>query len=403
MVFMAFANSPSDHSEEMFCLRKLAHAYRLPFPAEGPTHCLLECGSFSVTYERHSEFSRLLISAPRESKRSLTENSSASEILSQLPDGWLQSFPGKLISAMEIVYVNLEGTDPNKAQALFENHTIVGGSIAGGSAIAFTDFVVKPDGFTRLLLLNRNLGERQAGRTVQRLFELEAYRMMALLALPVAQEIKPELVALEQALVEISADLTKTTSAKEEEALFNRLTALEVEIESMITRTQYRFSAAVAYSALVHARLEELREERMSAIQTFKEFIDRRFAPAMATCQAAASRQAQISERAARVTQLLTARVNLSREQQNQVLLESMNRRAGIQLRMQQAVEGFSVAAITYYGTGLLGYFVKAARTLGLPVEPDLFMAFSVPVVAVLAYFAVHRVQKRLRPRSFES
>jgi uncharacterized membrane-anchored protein len=40
--------------------------------------------------------------------------------------------------------------------------------------------------------------------------------------------------------------------------------------------------------------------------------------------------------------------VEISRERQSQQLLTSMDRRARLQLRLQKAVEGLSVAAISY-------------------------------------------------------
>jgi hypothetical protein len=73
----------------------------------------------------------------------------------------------------------------------------------------------------------------------------------------------------------------------------------------------------------------------------------------------------------------------VSRERQNQQVLESMNRRAEAQLRLQQTVEGLSVAAITCYVVGLVGYAAKGLKALGWPVHTDLAMAFSIPLVAL--------------------
>ena len=82
----------------------------------------------------------------------------------------------------------------------------------------------------------------------------------------------------------------------------------------------------------------------------------------MRACRAVAARQESLSQRVARVNQLLATRVDISREAQNQLLLESMNRRAQAQLRLQQTVEGLSVAAITYYIVGLIGYAAKGLK-----------------------------------------
>ena len=91
----------------------------------------------------------------------------------------------------------------------------------------------------------------------------------------------------------------------------------------------------------------------------------RRLAPAMATCDSVASRQVDFSERVGRASRLLSTRVDIVREKQNQALLASMNRRARLQLRLQQTVEGLSIAAITYYGVGLVGYLAKGAEGRG--------------------------------------
>ena len=155
-----------------------------------------------------------------------------------------------------------------------------------------------------------------------------------------------------------------------------------------------RFSAAAAYHELVERRIEELREVRIQGLQTFREFTERRLAPAMRTCASVSARVESLSQRVARATQLLSTRVAVSRERQNQQVLESMNRRAEAQLRLQQTVEGLSAAAITYYVVGLVGYAAKGLKALGWPVNPDLAMAFSIPLVALATVLGVRHVRQ---------
>jgi uncharacterized membrane-anchored protein len=69
----------------------------------------------------------------------------------------------------------------------------VGSTLAGGAGIALTDFRIHSDRFGRLLVTNHSMTPRQTGRMVQRLVEIDTYRMMALLAFPVARELAPEL------------------------------------------------------------------------------------------------------------------------------------------------------------------------------------------------------------------
>ena len=82
-------------------------------------------------------------------------------------------------------------------------------------------------------------------------------------------------------------------------------------------------------------------------------------------------------------------------EEQNRGLLRSMNRRARLQLRLQQTVEGLSVAAVSYYVVGLVSYLAKGVKDLGLPIAPSLVAAASVPFVVLGIWWIVHRVRKR--------
>ena len=119
--------------------------------------------------------------------------------------------------------------------------------------------------------------------------------------------------------------------------------------------------------------------------------MERRLAPAMSTCVATATRLNAISSRAGSVTRLLSTKVNIALEQQNQAVLASMNRRAKLQLRLQQTVEGLSVAAITYYIVGLVGYASKGVKAAGVHLDTDLVIGASIPIVAAVVAFGLYR------------
>ena len=194
----------------------------------------------------------------------------------------------------------------------------------------------------------------QTGRLVQRVTEIETYRNMALLALPVAQKCQPDLRAAEQELAEITQALEGEFSHTQEQQLMQRLIALAARTESMIQSSAYRFGAARAYWKIVEARIADLREDRIEGNPTMAEFMERRLAPAVEFCESVRSRQQSLSERVSRASNMLRTRVSISQEQQNSAILASLNRRAEVQLRLQQAVEGFSTVAITYYLVGLI-------------------------------------------------
>jgi uncharacterized membrane-anchored protein len=73
-------------------------------------------------------------------------------------------------------------------------------------------------------------------------------------------------------------------------------------------------------------------------------------------------------------------------------LLTTMNRRQDLQLKLQSTVEGLSVAAITYYIVGLVGYLAKGAQKVGWPFSPESTTAVAIPLVAVAVWWSLRRV-----------
>jgi uncharacterized membrane-anchored protein len=119
-------------------------------------------------------------------------------------------------------------------------------------------------------------------------------------------------------------------------------------------------------------------------------------APAMRTCQMLQERQADLSRKLTRAANLLRTRVDVEIERQNRDLLHSMNDRARMQLRLQQTVEGLSVAAISYYVVSLGSYVFKALKDIGwLPVDPGIATALFVPVSILGIAVVVRQIRRR--------
>ena len=122
----------------------------------------------------------------------------------------------------------------------------------------------------------------------------------------------------------------------------------------------------------------------------------RRFDPAMRTVKATERQLSAMSERATRAANLLRTRVDVERSAQNQDLLASMDRRADLQLRLQRTVEGFSVAAISYYAVNLLSYLAYPVfESVG--ISKGLGMFILTPIVLLLVWLMVHRIKKHTR------
>jgi len=378
------------HGADAASVRKLATQYDVSPPNEHDVHYSRDFGKFRLKWERHTEFSRFKVIVPGD-----PADPFAKPAIDALPADWVAELPGQTMVATHVVMLPYpkKPIDPEAlSRDYFSGNWLIGAGIGGGSAAAFTDFRIHGDGFSRILMYDRKLAPRQAGRSVQRLLEIDTYRMMALLALPLARERAPKLGIQERELAQIAAAMAGE-AAIEEPKLLDRITRLQAQIEAGHAETQYRFAAARAYQDLVKRRITELREERMEGLQTFAEFTERRLMPAINTCNAVSDRHDELSRRVARATQLLSTRVAVTRERQNQEVLESTARRAKLQLRLQETVEGLSVAAVTYYVVGLVGYAAKALADGGVPISPATVMGVSIPVVAGLVWFGVQRVR----------
>jgi len=194
-------------------------------------------------------------------------------------------------------------------------------------------------------------------------------------------------------------DLSRITRALaegqvDESAMLRGLTQLGAAVDSRKDESHFRFSASRAYYDLVRQRIGELREERLAGLQTFQEFMERRLAPATSTTLSAAGRLDALSERISRATALLSTRVAVENEEQNHQILATMNRRAEMQLRLQQTVEGLSITAITYYVVGLIGQVAKGLHEAGVHIVPEIVVAASVPLVLLAMAWVVARLRR---------
>jgi uncharacterized membrane-anchored protein len=143
-------------------------------------------------------------------------------------------------------------------------------------------------------------------------------------------------------------------------------------------------------------RISDIAESRLAGLQTIREFMDRRLSPARSTCQWAVRRQDALSQRVSRISNLLRTRVEIEQQQGNQAVLEAMNDRQGLQLKLQSTVEGLSVAAITYYIVGLIGYLAKGAKAIGWPLMPETTTALAIPLVALGVWWFIRRIHRKL-------
>ena len=73
-----------------------------------------------------------------------------------------------------------------------------------------------------------------------------------------------------------------------------------------------------------------------------------------------------------------------------------MAERSQTQLQLQQAVEGLSVVAISYYLIGLVKYMAGSFHEMGVLHSSELAVGLSVPVCVLLVWAGVRRLRKKL-------
>lgn len=392
--YIAITLSNEEKQKEFEHLTELCERYHVAPPNKGALHFNASLDSFQIRWEQHAEFSSYNFYVQNTSEQPFEKLA-----LDQVPIDWLSQLPGKTIFAAHASIINANQYSDNAIDPIldfFSGNPVIGAEVTGGAAKAFTDFKIHADGFSRFVILDKHLKPGQAGRLLQRLFEIEVYRVMALLALPITKQLIPKLNEADKRLQKITGAMAQSSGINDGE-LLDDLTTLATEVENNISSHHYRFGAASAYYNLVEQRIEDLRETRIQGLQTIGEFMKRRLEPAINTCRSTAGRFDLLSKRINNAGQLLRTRVDITIERQNQALLTSMDSRAKMQLHLQKTVEGVSIVAITTYIVSLINLMVKAANTQSwFDMNATLVTGLSIPVVLLVVSLAVSRIHKKI-------
>ena len=372
-------------------LAALCQSFKVAPPASSDSQFDADLGPFRLKWERHTEFSTYTLI-----KDGPFEQPFKGCPVNDVPADWLNGLPGDVLSALHIAIES--GDRPERVGAelsgLFDNNSLVGGHIADNRATVWTDYQIHTDGYHRFLIRERDLSAPSLGRLVKRLCELETYRMMAMLALPPARNARPDIAKLEQDLSDILQTLAFSDGTDDEQRLLEQLSKVAAETERTSASLNYRFSASRAYQELVMQRSDAIRIERIVGVQPMTDYMLTRFKPAMETRDNLTRRIETLSRRVARASDLLRTRVDVALEAQNRDLLQSMDRRAKLQLRLQQTVEGLSVVAVSYYLVGLLGYVVKGLSAEKIiPIKSDVALMLLLVPVILAVWWGVHRAR----------
>ncbi len=170
--------SPPDRDRLRDALASLATRLGAPPPAADAERWDAELPFGQLLWEWGDGFVRCVVLAP---------GAGSDPALSALPADWVAALPGETLLALHLDLQEARPGDPvARAALLFPPDGFAGATVADGAAAAFTDFHVRPDGFGRMLVLDRQLTPAAAGRLVLRLLDIETSRTLSLLAASLA-------------------------------------------------------------------------------------------------------------------------------------------------------------------------------------------------------------------------
>ena len=393
--FFAYTSAQNDSgrreaADREHFLRLLDH-YGVVHPSETESHFFGQLGEVWVKWECHTEF--VTYTAFVDGLGDLAFDGSESSIF---PAAWQAALPGTTLSSTSIRVEEDQDTQSikNKLEDWFVSESLAASRVLDSAAVIAGDYRMDDNGNMRFaVFVPASTGRRRVGRIVQRINEIEVYKTMSMLGLMRARDLSVELNSVDTNLSALVADLADDKVPAEDN--LNGLLKLSADLERHSAAVAYRFSASKAYAAIVAQRIEVLREAQFEGRQTFREFMMRRFDPAMRTVQALDSRLQDLISRAIRTGDLLRTRVDVERQTQNQELLSSMNRRADAQLRLQKTVEGLSVVAISYYATSLSLYVLAPFSGL-IGISKAVLTAAVVPLVVCSVYLTLRQIRKRI-------
>ncbi len=353
--------------------------------------------SVQLKCERHTEFTGYTQIGAASGKIPFTQDA---DIIST---DWMDPLPGLRISASKL-HVLPQDDEESVARAVASFSAQTSSSmVVDGQARIWTDCRIQDDGHTRILVVDCGMPADRRARLVQRLLEIEDYRMLAMLGFVPAKSVMTSLQGMESQLQNLMtqvADNHTNNDQSKGDRILRELLSLAAQAQQHSTDHTFRFDASRAYFALVNKRTRELREERIQGYPRLSYFLDRRMGPAMQTMEAVRGRLETLSDHIDRAASLLRTGVDLGLQRKSSYLLRSMNRRSAQQLRLQQTVEGLSLVAISYYALGIVMYLAKAAVNFGMPLNPEMVTGLAAPLIIGGVYWVIHRISKQVSQRS---
>ena len=385
---LVFVTSPRQEDSEALFRRfaEFCAAHQIEAMPRGVRQTSFVAGPRAVTWEFHTEFVTLTWRAPLNDSESWPEHIG----LSALGDA-------RLIAAMRIDVI-ADHEIPERFIGQFNLSSLCLSTVEDGVAQIATDYLADADGYTRLEFAAGGLRPLRRSVLARRLLEVDTYRSMALLALPLARRTAPDLGIAEQDLTTLIGTLAAATSTETIQAALDTLHELSIRSGQLSEKLGYRFAASKAYGEILRARLESLREGPTPYGSSISRYLSNRVEPALGTCLAIEKRLSTLTDKTERAIELLNVRIGLDLQIQNRAVLNTIASTAQSQFRLQATVEGLSVIAISYYALGILSYLLAGPLETAHFDKP-LAISIAAPFIILIVWWLVRRVRNtHLRP-----
>lgn len=338
-----------------------------------------------VTWEFHTEFV------------TITWRGNLDDAASEPDDIGLEAIGDSLLIASARVDVIEDAKIPERLLSGFNLASLCVVNVDDGGGQVATDFVADESRVTRYELAAGSLTTLRRSILAKRLLEIDTYRNMALLGLPLARDAAPQLRSIELELTNVVEGLSMATTPELVQRSLHDLHDLSVRSGQLSERLGYRFAAGRAYGEVLRARLAGLRESRTNLGSTLSGYVGNRVDPALATCAALETRLAVLADKLERAIGILNVRIGVDMQLQNAALLNTIAQTGRSQFLLQRTVEGLSTIAISYYLLGILTY------ALGGPLErlhwdKALILSLSAPLVLFAVWLMFRGVRRTHAP-----
>ena len=416
-----------DYDADYEHLRSLCVLFSIPPPERGARFFEADLGGIcTVRWERNTEVQTYTFNAPAKSDDEVARPFDHAPI-NNVPKHWLERLPGYVTSAVHVAVAE-EKTLPNAPLGRFGIRHAVGKHFCGAQTITgcdvdrgrfrtYSDFRMHDDDFCRIVVVCADDGKPNrrtaAGKVVQRMIELDKYRVLSMMGLPFVRALTPRVdqlnAELEEVVDEVSKHLNRTDRdemtqkdhVEEQRALLAKLTRITADALKLSKLSAHRMNASQAYAEIVDDRIDFLLMSRVEGLPSMSTFLQATSHPAIRTCKSVSRRLGEVLESSQVTAEMMRTSLTVEQQYQSNRMLDSQLDVAHTQLLLQECVEGLSVVAISYYGIGILGYGAKAAHALGLiSVAPEVAVGVLVPFVGGAVFLALGRLKRIVSARA---